>query len=93
MLHLEEPQQEFGNRTKVEIFGSILKVAGNGSLKTHIMYRANLSHRQLEKYLDFLEKKGLLMQFVDERTGTALYRVTEKGIQFQKEYAQLACYF
>ncbi|MGA2791306.1 MAG: winged helix-turn-helix domain-containing protein [Candidatus Bathyarchaeia archaeon] len=93
MLHLEESQQHFGNRTKVEILGSILKVAGHGTLKTHIMYRANLSHRQLEKYLAFLENKGLLIEFVAEETGTNLYKVTEKGNEFLKEYTHLSEYF
>jgi predicted transcriptional regulator len=85
-------QVQFGNRTRVEILGSILKVAGSGTLKTHIMYRANLSHRQLEKYLSFLENKGLLMGFVDEDTNTNLYKVTEKGIEFLKEFTHLSGY-
>jgi predicted transcriptional regulator len=92
VLHLEETLEQFGNRTRVEILGSILKVAGSGTLKTHIMYRANLSHRQLEKYLAFLENKGLLRGFVDEETGTNLYKATEKGIEFLKEYTHLSGY-
>ena len=93
MLHLEESHEQFGNRTRVEILGSILKVAGSGTLKTHIMYKANLSHRQLEKYLGFLEDKGLLMRFVDEELGTNMFKVTEKGIEFLKEYTHLSEYF
>jgi predicted transcriptional regulator len=92
VLRLEESTEHFGNRTRIEILGSILKVAGNGTLKTHIMYRANLSHRQLEKYLGFLEDKGLLMEFVDEETGTNLFKMTEKGIEFLKEYTRLSNY-
>ena len=60
------------NRTKVEILASILKVASTQTLKTHIMYRANLSHRQLEKYLSFLEKNGMLERIIDERGDNAL---------------------
>ena len=93
VLHLEESPENFGNRTRVEILGSILNVAGSGTLKTHIMYRANLSHRQLEKYLTFLEDKGLLMRFVDEETGTNMFKVTQKGIEFLKEYTHLSEYF
>jgi predicted transcriptional regulator len=93
VFHLEEKQEQFGNRTRVEILGSILKVAGSGSLKTHIMYKANLSHRQLEKYLGFLEDKGLLTNFVDEETGTNMFRVTERGIEFLKEFTHLSEYF
>ena len=92
VFHLEESTEHFGNRTRVEILGSILKVAGGGTLKTHIMYRANLSHRQLEKYLSFLEERGLLMDFVDEDTGTNLFKITEKGIEFLKEYNHLSNY-
>lgn len=69
-----------------------MKVAGSGTLKTHIMYRANLSHRQLEKYLSFLENKGLLTGFVDEETNTNLYKVTERGIEFLREYTHLSGY-
>ena len=93
MLHLEEVPEKFGNRTRVEILGSILTVAGRGTLKTHIMYKANLSHRQLEKYLTFLENKGLITQFVDQETSTNRYKVTEKGIEFLKEYTHLSEYF
>jgi predicted transcriptional regulator len=92
VFHLEENPEQFGNRTRMEILGSILKVAGGGTLKTHIMYRANLSHRQLEKYLTFLEGKGLLVGFVDEETGTNMFKVTEKGIEFLKDYSRLSEY-
>jgi predicted transcriptional regulator len=86
-------QKPVSNRTRVEILASILKVAGHRTLKTHIMYKANLRHRQLEKYLTFLENKGLLCQFKDLETGTNMYKVTEKGIQFLKEYMHLSEYF
>ena len=92
VLHIEENVEQFGNRTRVEILGSILRVAGSGSLKTHIMYKANLSHRQLEKYLNFLEERGLLIEFAEEETGTNLFKITEKGIEFLKEYTHLTSY-
>ncbi|MGA8904668.1 MAG: winged helix-turn-helix domain-containing protein [Candidatus Bathyarchaeia archaeon] len=75
------------NRTRVEILAKILQVAGNRILKTHIMYRANLSHRQLEKYLALLQENGLLEQVVGE-DGT-MYRATEKGNEFLKDYVRL----
>jgi predicted transcriptional regulator len=93
VFRLEEGLEQFGNRTRVEILGSILKVARNGTLKTHIMYKANLSHRQLEKYLTFLEEKDLLREFLDEESGTRLYQVTEKGMEFLKDYTRLSGYF
>ena len=93
MYSLEKSPPISGNRTRIEILASILHVADRGTLKTHIMYKANLSHRQLEKYLTFLQNEGLLAEFMDEETGTNMYKVTEKGMQFLKEYTQLSRYF
>lgn len=93
MFPLEEKAQQIGNRTRVEILASILQVASKGALKTHIMYRANLSHRQLEKYLAFLEERGLLAQGIDEDLGNRMYRITEKGLDFLREYSHVSGYF
>jgi len=76
MLSLEQRAQEVGNRTRLEILASILKIASNGSLKTHIMYKANLSRRQLERYLAFLEERGLLTVRHDGEIGSRMYHVT-----------------
>jgi predicted transcriptional regulator len=93
MFPLEEKTQQIGNRTRVEILASILNVASNGALKTHIMYKANLSHRQLERYLALLEERGLLAQLVDEEIGSRIYRVTEKGCNFLRDYSRVSGYF
>jgi predicted transcriptional regulator len=57
------------------------------------MYKANLSHRQLEKYLAFLEERGLLARGFDEDLGNRLYRITEKGFDFLREYSRFSGYF
>jgi predicted transcriptional regulator len=93
MFPLEQKPQQIGNRTRMEILASILKVASNGALKTHIMYRANLSHRQLERYLALLEERGLLAQGIDEDMGNRIYRITEKGFDFLREYSHVSGYF
>jgi len=93
MFPLEQKPQQIGNRTRMEILESILKVASNGALKTHIMYKANLSHRQLERYLALLEERGLLAQGVDEDMGSRIYRITEKGFDFLREYSHVSGYF
>jgi len=87
---LEKEPAVVSNRTRVEILASILNVAERGTLKTHIMYKANLSHRQLEKYLAFLGGNGMLREIVDEVTGSRLYQITEKGIDFLKDYSRLS---
>jgi len=57
------------------------------------MYRANLSHRQLEKYLSFLEENGLIRKLADDVSGGHSYEATEKGIGFLKDYSHLSGYF
>lgn len=93
MFPLEQRPREIGNRTRLEILASMLKVASNGALKTHIMYKANLSHKQLERYLAFLEERGLLAQAVDEDVGNRIYRITEKGFDFLRDYSHVSDYF
>ena len=88
MSVLEE--RPISNRTKVEILATILKVAGSRTLKTHIMYRANLSHRQLKKYLTFLETNGMLARVVED--AVTKFQVTEKGIEFLKDYERISSY-
>lgn len=93
MFRLEEASEQIGNRTRVDILATILKVASNGALKTHIMYKANLSHKQLERYLTFLEEKGLLMQLIDEYASSRIYRVTQRGFDFLREYSHVSDFF
>jgi predicted transcriptional regulator len=83
-------QKQISNRTRVEILASILKVAEVQTLKTHIMYKANLSYRQLEKYLNFLETNGMLAR--TSENDVTLFHVTEKGVEFLKDYARISSY-
>jgi len=92
VFNLENNQQTVANRTRIEILASILKVAQKGALKTHIMYKANLSHKQLTKYLQFVMSNALLQEINDPEDGTRYFRVTEKGIQFLKDYERLSIY-
>jgi len=47
---------------------------------THILYRANLSHDRLVKYLDELAGKGLID--VQQEGENRTYRITPKGVSF-----------
>ena len=75
----------------MEILAAVLDVAHRGALKTHIMYKANLSHRQLEKYLGILMNNAMIARVEDPESGT-LYHVTEKGVEFLKDYARLSAH-
>jgi len=52
----------------------ILKIGRKGAKKTNIMYKARLSHTQLEKYLRALEREN----FIAEESG--VWKTTEKGL-------------
>ncbi len=47
---------------------------------THILYRANLSHDRLVKYLEELTAKGLID--VRQEGENRSYRITSKGVSF-----------
>lgn len=68
------------NRDKLEIVAAVLKVAGNGSHKTAIMYGANLSYKLLETYLKNALDAGLV------RAQGTEYCLTDKGREFLVQY-------
>lgn len=67
----------------------VLFVAKCPESKTHLMYGANLSFRQLEKYLEFLLDRDLLRVSESESKNPKLYIITEKGLSFLKAYHEL----
>jgi predicted transcriptional regulator len=47
---------------------------------THILYKANLSHERLVKYLDDLTSKGLIE--VNHEGENRTYKLTTRGVSF-----------
>jgi predicted transcriptional regulator len=92
LLSLEEKEFRVGvgNRTRVEIIASMLNAARDWTPKTHIMYRANLSHRQLRRYLTFILDNGLLEKAQSVTYKTNLYHITEKGLSVLRDYFRLS---
>jgi len=74
-------------RDKLYIIAEILEIAKDGTLKTQIMYRANLSFTQLNDYLRFMLKISLL----DKTSENAkdIYRATDKGMDFLQRYREI----
>ena len=65
-------------RSNIEIIADMLRLGEAG--KTEIMYSANMSYFQLQKYLNFL----LQLKLIDKVTvgnPTVTYRVTKKGLR------------
>jgi predicted transcriptional regulator len=74
-------------RDQLSIVANMLDIARKGSLKTKIMYKANLSFTQLNDYLAFLLDNGLIIQsYVDGKEG---YVITSKGLGFLKRHNEL----
>jgi predicted transcriptional regulator len=68
-------------RSSVEVIADILRLGQAG--KTEIMYSANMSYFQLQKYLKYLLKLGLIDKVEIDSPGVT-YRVTEKGLDLLK---------
>lgn len=67
-------------RSDIEIIADMLKVGENGAGKTEIMYSANMSYRQIQKYLGFLVGQG----FIDKMkigNPSVSYQVTDSGLK------------
>ncbi len=73
-----------GRRSGLDICADILEIARMGAKKTHIVYKANLNFRIVERYLRWLMERGLL-----EREGDRLYVTTEEGLRFLERYREL----
>ncbi|UCC34087.1 MAG: hypothetical protein JSW53_04000 [Candidatus Bathyarchaeota archaeon] len=63
----------------------ILSIAREGTLKTQIMYRANLSFAQLNEYLSLLQEVKLLR--VNSEDGRTTYRTTTKGMKYLENFS------
>ena len=65
----------------------VLNIAREGTLKTQIMYRANLSFAQLNEYLALLQEVKLLR--VNSEDGKTIYKTTSKGIKYLKSFSKI----
>jgi len=65
----------------------VLGVAREGTLKTQIMYRANLSFAQLNEYLSLLLELNLLEAVV--ANGKTIYKTSEKGLRYLESYREI----
>ena len=75
-------------RNRLLIIAEILAIAKDGTLKTRIMYGANLSFAQLNEYLNFLLKRQLVK--VDTENARNLYRTTHKGVIYLENYEKIS---
>jgi predicted transcriptional regulator len=65
-------------RSNIEIISEMLRIGANGAGKTEIMYSANMSYRQIQKYLKFMVAQGLIDR-IEIGNPAVSYQVTDKG--------------
>src|SRR4030066_2075813 len=75
-------------RDKLCIIAEILEIAKEGTLKTQVMYKASLSFAQLNEYLKFMLKIGLIKKVTN--AGKDVYVDTKKGLDFLQRQYELA---
>lgn len=68
-------------RSSIEVIADMLRLGEAG--KTEIMYSANMSYFQLQKYLNFLLELRLIDK-VMMGNPSVTYRVTRKGLRLLK---------
>jgi len=75
----------------MDIVASILKEAVGGTKKTHIMYKCNLSFKQLQVYMDLLIDRGLLKTMLEKEGNNdkEVFETTVKGEAFLHAYRNL----
>lgn len=78
-------------RNQWDIMASLVRFAKTSESKTHLMYKSNLSFRQVDRYLDLLVERGLL-EIVYEKSHSKprkFFVATNKGRSFLKAYRDL----
>jgi len=76
------------HRGNLDIIADILDASEGGSKKTCLMYRCNLSFKQLKNYSSFLLGSGLL-HVTKEEANNGMLQVTDKGKEFLRAYKNL----
>jgi predicted transcriptional regulator len=70
-------------RSDIKIIADMLRAGEKGAGKTEIMYSANMSFSQIQKYLDYLVNQGFIHK-VDMDHAMTAYQVTDSGLKLLK---------
>lgn len=54
---------------------------------THLLYKSNLSHDSMKRYLEELIEKRFVIEI--EEKGGKLFTITDKGLKFLQQYQQI----
>ena len=70
-------------RSHFEIIAEMIKIGENGAGKTEIMYSANMSYGQIQKYLGFLLSHGFIEK-LKMGNPSVTYHMTDSGEKLLK---------
>lgn len=89
---MKEEQEKARYRSKGRILADILKAVQDEekAITTHILYKSNLSHDRLTRYLQNLEEGGLLKR--SEERDKTVYEITDKGKHFLAEFQRMEAF-
>ncbi len=77
-------------RERLEIIKDILEAirAKGGTIKpTHLLYKSNLSHDSMKRYVSELMEKGMVDESEEKRSKK--YVITDRGLKFLTQYQQI----
>lgn len=78
-------------RDKLDIIGDILKAVQDkgGRIKpTHLLYKSNLSHEGMKRYIDELKMKLMLLE-EEDKAQNKFFVITDKGLKFLEDYKKI----
>ena len=67
----------------IEIIADMLRIGENGAGKTEIVYTADMSYPQIQKYLEYLLNQGFINK-VNLNNTLIAYQVTDSGLKLLK---------
>jgi predicted transcriptional regulator len=70
-------------RSNIEIIAEMLRIGENGAGKTEIMYNANMSYSQIQKYLGFLISHDFINK-IHVGNPCVTYQITDSGVKLLK---------
>jgi len=79
-------------RNKLDIIFDILKAIQDkrGVIKpTHLLYKSNLSHEGMKRYVEELKARNMLAETEDAKSGNKMFTITEEGYKFLEKYKQI----
>ncbi len=78
-------------RDRLDIIGDILKAVQDkgGRIKpTHLLYKSNLSHEGMKRYIYELKMKLMLLE-EEDKNQNKFFVITDKGLKFLQDYKKI----